>query len=131
MLFSYNKITRLTILTHLLFLLMFTGILIAQESGSTKLDNDEINQLTSKLSRKILLSENQKSQVIVILIEYAKELDAIKSPGSDASPYEIKMKQLISSTDEKIKNILDEKQKMKYGIISKGWWEEIGIEETN
>jgi len=125
MLFSYLKMIQPAIVTFILLAFLSTGNSYAQDSKTASLDGDEIAELTSKLSKKILLSGGQNNQVITLLKDYSKQQDAIRGTNSNTVPDDNKIKQLITSTDEKIINLLDEKQKMKFEIIKDDWWKEI------
>jgi len=131
MLFSYMKIFRPAMVECIIIAFLLNGNSYAQDSKGFKLDSDEINSLTSKLSKKILLSEEQNSQVIALLKDYSKQLDAIRKTNSNAVPGGDKLQQLISSTNGKIISLLDEKQKMKYEIIEDDWWKEIKTEQND
>ena len=128
MLFSYIKIFRLTAVIYFLLAFLSTGNSYSQDSKTTSLDGDEIAELTSKLSKKILLSGGQNNQVITLLKDYSKQQDAIRGTNSNTVPDDNKMKQLVTSTNEQIINLLDEKQKMKFEIIKEDWWKEIKTE---
>jgi len=128
MLFSYLKIFRLTAVIYFLLAFLSTGNSYSQDSKTTSLDGDEIAELTSKLSKKILLSGGQNNQVITLLKDYSKQQDAIRGTNSNTVPDDNKMKQLVTSTNEQIINLLDEKQKMKFEIIKDDWWKEIKTE---
>jgi len=128
MLFSYLKIFRLTAVIYFLLAFLSTGNSYSQDSKTTSLDGDEIAELTSKLSKKILLSGGQNNQVITLLKDYSKQQDAIRGTNSNTVPDDNKMKQLVTSTNEQIINLLDEKQKMKFEIIKEDWWKEIKTE---
>ena len=125
MLFSYLKIFRLTAVIYFLLAFLSTGNSYSQDSKTTSLDGDEIAELTSKFSKKILLSGGQNNQVITLLKDYSKQQDAIRGTNSNTVPDDNKMKQLVTSTNEQIINLLDEKQKMKFEIIKDDWWKEI------
>jgi len=128
MLFSYLKIFRLTAVIYFLLAFLSTGNSYSQDSKTTSLDGDEIAELTSKFSKKILLSGGQNNQVITLLKDYSKQQDAIRGTNSNTVPDDNKMKQLVTSTNEQIINLLDEKQKMKFEIIKEDWWKEIKTE---
>ena len=128
MLFSYLKMNRLTIVTCILFVFLYNGNSFPQESTTASLDSDEIKSLTSKLSKKILLSQEQNNQVIALLNDYSKQQNAIRGTNASTVTDDNKMKQVVTSTDEKIINLLDEKQKMKFEIIKTDWWKEIKTE---
>lgn len=126
--FSTRQFSRIC---TLIFMLCSVTLVYSQSGKSVKLDNDEIAALTSKLSKKIILNEAQTKQVSAILTEYSKELDVIRNPSTNSAPDEIKMKQLMSGTADKINSVLDEKQKMKYDIIKNDWWKEINSEAND
>ena len=128
MLFSYLKMIRLTTVICILFVFLYNGNSFPQESKTASLDSDEINSLTSKLSKKILLSQEQNNQVIALLNDYSKQQNAIRGTNASTVTDDNKMKQLVTSTDEKLINLLDEKQKMKFEIIKEDWWKEIKTE---
>ena len=128
MFFSYLKIFRLTAVIYFLLAFLSTGNSYAQDSKTINLDSDEIAALTSKLSKKILLSQEQNNQVIALLNDYSKQQNAIRGTNASTVTDDNKMKQLVTSTDEKIINLLDEKQKMKFEIIKTDWWKEIKTE---
>jgi len=128
MLLSYLKMNRITIVTCILFLFLYNGNSYAQDSKTASLDSDEINSLTSKLSKKILLSQEQNNKVIALLNDYSKQQNAIRGTNASTVTDDNKMKQLVTSTNEKIINLLDEKQKMKFEIIKDDWWKEIKTE---
>jgi septal ring factor EnvC (AmiA/AmiB activator) len=119
---------RLTTVACILFVFLYSGNSYPQDSKTVNLDSDEINSLTSKLSKKILLSQEQNNQVITLLKDYSKQQDAIRGTNASTVTDDNKMKQLVTSTDEKIINLLDEKQKMKFKIIRDDWWKEIKTE---
>ena len=128
MLFSYLKMIRLTTVICILFVFLYNGNSYAQVSKTINLDSDEIVALTSKLSKKILLSQEQNNQVIALLTDYSKQQNAIRGTNASTVTDDNKMKQLVTSTDEKLINLLDEKQKMKFEIIKTDWWKEIKTE---
>ena len=128
MFFSYLKIFRLTAVIYILLAFLSTGNSYAQDSKTASLDGDEIAALTSKLSKKILLSQEQNNQVIALLNDYSKQQNAVRGTNASTVTDDNKMKQLVTSTDEKLINLLDEKQKMKFEIIKEDWWKEIKTE---
>jgi hypothetical protein len=100
----------------------------SQAVKTAKLDTDEISSLTTKLTKKIILSDSQSKQVSTILTDYSKQLDAIRNTNSNTAPDEIAMKQLMTSTTDKINKLFDEKQLMKFDIIKNDWWKELNAE---
>jgi len=62
------------------------------------------------------------------LNDYSKQQNAIRGTNASTVTDDNKMKQLVTSTDEKLITLLDEKQKMKFEIIKTDWWKEIKTE---
>ena len=113
-----------------LFLLLigfFT--LYAQNGNITKLTDEEINELSSKLAMKLLLSESQKVSVTNLLKTYSSEMTKISS-GSGESTYKNKQ-ELASSINSQIISLFDSKQKMKYDVLQKEWWASVNEEESD
>jgi hypothetical protein len=103
--------------------------MFAQTDLKSNLTNDEINDLTSKLAMKLLLSDSQKSAVAGLLKTYGSELQKITA-GSGEIRYKDKQ-ELISSINSQVESLLDSKQKMKYDVLEKDWWSSINSEESN
>ena len=82
--------------TSIIFLLLIGFFTVYAQNGNiTKLTDEEINELSSKLAMKLLLSESQKLSVTNLLKTYSAELIKINS-GSGESTYKNK-KELVSS----------------------------------
>jgi len=111
-----------------MFVCIGFSLAFSQAGLNTKLDKDEIKSLTSKLGIKLLLNDTQKNSVQSLLTSYSEELTKLNTKGAEPSSYNSK-NGLISATETKIISLLDEKQKMKYDIIKKQWWESVGTEE--
>lgn len=111
-----------------MFVCIVFSIAFSQAGSNSKLDNDEIKSLTSKLGIKLLLNDTQKNSIQSLLTEYAQELTKLNTKSSEPSSYNSKSG-LISATEAKIISLLDDKQKMKYDIIKKEWWGSISTEE--
>jgi len=92
----------------------------AQNNGSSKLTDEEIKDLSSKLAMKLLMNDSQESSIVEILKTYRTELAKINS-SSGESNYKNK-EALISSLDSRIESSLDSKQKMKFHVLEKEWW---------
>lgn len=105
------------------------SVIIAQTEIKASLSTEEINELTSKLSLKLLLNENQKSGIAKLLNAYSTELEKILS-GSSESSYKNEQ-ELINSTSSQIESILDSKQKMKYDVLKKDWLTSVSNEASD
>jgi hypothetical protein len=110
-----NKILSTKFLNLAFIILISTTILISAESTLQDKGNAKINEMTTKLVKKLLLTKIQEEEVKNILIEYFKGLENISGNGS----IEEKVRKIA---DTKIENLLDDKQKMKFDIIREDWW---------
>jgi len=100
--------------------------LIAQTEIKSRLTDEEISDLTSKLAMKLLLNDSQKSAVTGLLKTYGSELEKITA-GSGEVIYKDKQ-ELISSINSQVESLLDSKQKMKYDVLKKEWWTSINAD---
>lgn len=116
-------------ITVIIFMVFSCVTMFAQMEMKSNLTNDEINDLTSKLVMKLLLNESQKSGVTNLLKTYRTELEKINS-GIGESSYKNKQ-ELITSINTQIESLLDSKQKMKYNVLEKDWWNSITEEEND
>ena len=96
-------------------ILISTTILISAESTLQDNSNAKVDEMTNKLVKKLLLTNNQEEKVINILNEYFKGLENISGNGS----VEEKVRKIA---DAKIEDIFDNKQIMKFEIIREDWW---------
>jgi hypothetical protein len=110
-----NKITSLKILSLAFFILISTTMLSSAETILQDNTNAKINEMTTKLVKKLLLTKNQEEDVKDILNEYFIGLENISGNGS----MEEKVRKIA---DAKIEDLLDNKQKMKFDIIREDWW---------
>jgi len=110
-----NKISPIKILSLAFFILISTTILCSAETILQDNGNAKINEMTTKLVKKLLLTKNQEEDVRNILIEYFEGLEDISGNGS----LEEKVRKIA---DAKIEDLLDNKQKMKFDIIREDWW---------
>ena len=110
-----NKISSIKILSLVFFILISSTILSSAETILQDNANAKINEMTTKLVKKLLLTKNQEEEVKNILIEYFKGLENISGNGSVE-------KKVRGIADAKIEDILDKKQKMKFDIIREDWW---------
>ena len=89
-------------------IILLCGISYCQNDSIMKI-NDNIAKISSvKLQQKILLTDNQTTQVKDLLIRYLEKMN--KKNGNS---------NLLLS---KIESILTERQKSKYEIIKTEWW---------
>ena len=110
-----NKISSIKILSLAFIILISTTILSSAETILQDNGNAKINEMTTKLVKKLLLTKNQEEDVRNILIEYFEGLEDISGNGS----LEEKIRKIA---DAKIEDLLDNKQKMKFDIIREEWW---------
>jgi len=89
---------------------VFVSIFTANAQSNSKV-NDE---LTLKLQQKILLTQTQAEQIKILLNDY------FNNPSEEKR----------NALESKITSLLDSKQKMKYSIIKKDWWDSV-IKETS
>ena len=116
--------------TGIIFLLLFAfSTLFAQDVVKSNLSDKEITDLTAKLSMKLLLNEKQKSSTTTLLNQYRSESSKLAT-NSGQSSYKNK-DELISSINSQITALFDSKQKMKFDVIKKEWWESIHSAESN
>jgi hypothetical protein len=88
------------------FVLVFIFPVNAQ--STSKVTDD----LAIKLQQKVLLTQKQTDEIKISLNDYFN------------TPSEEKQKTL----ETEIESLLDEKQKMKYNIVKKDWWESVSKE---
>ena len=86
----------------------FAFIFSANAQSTSKVTDD----LAIKLQQKVLLTQTQTDEIKASLNDYFN------------NPSEEKLKAL----ENKIESLLEEKQKMKYNIIKKDWWESVSKE---
>lgn len=113
----------------IIFMLFSFVTMLAQMEIKSNLTDDEINDLTSKLVMKLLLNESQKSSVTNLLKTYRTDLENINT-GAGKSSYENKQ-ELMTAINTQIESLLDSKQKMKYNVLEKDWWNSITEEEND
>jgi hypothetical protein len=74
--------------------------------------NDEmVKSMTDNLKQKILLSNEQAVSVKAILSEYVSNKNATNED--------------LKTAQQKVENLLDNKQKMKYNILKNEWWKNL------
>ena len=103
----------------LLFTVLFFFIAINFSSAQSNLQdntNKKIEEMMKKMTNKLLLTDVQNKKIESILKDY---FSGIKNNSTESED----IKKLRSDSETKIINILDSKQKMKYGIIKDEWWQ--------
>lgn len=110
-------------------LIFISSLSFAQSEKQTGLTDGEINELTSKLVMKLLLNDSQKSYIDNLLKSYRQEAAQINS-ASEEKNNQLRQ-EIIADTNTKIKAQLDSKQKMKYDVLEKDWWNSILKEERD
>jgi hypothetical protein len=109
-------------------LIYFFSSVIISQTDTLSLSSDEIQSLVDKIGIKILLNDDQKSELSKILLMYSSEFKKLRLEGSNS---EESRNKLIKELDAEIKLILDNKQQMKYDILKKDWLESLKIEEKD
>ena len=110
-----KKVSSIKFLSLAFMILISTSILISAESTLQDNGNAKVNEMTTKLVKKLLLTKDQEVKVKNILNEYFKGLENISGNGS----VEEKVRKIA---DAKIEDIFDNKQIMKFEIIREDWW---------
>jgi glutamine synthetase type III len=110
-----NNISSIKILGMALIFLISSTILSSPVTILQDNSDAKINEMTTKLVKKLLLTKNQEEDVKNILMEYFKGLENISGNGA----MEEKVRKIA---DAKIEDLLDNKQKMKFDIIREDWW---------
>jgi hypothetical protein len=70
-----------------------------------------VKSMTDNLKQKILLTDEQTTRVRTILSDYVSNKNATAAD--------------LTSAQQKLENLLDNKQKMKYNIIKNEWWKNL------
>ena len=107
-----NNKGRVNILffTAFFILLFYPTNLFPQQSEK----NDVAELMATKLKQKVILTDQQKAEVKIILSQYIDDLK--KGNNSD---------QILKKAEDDISSILNEKQKVKYNIIEKDFFTEV------
>lgn len=105
-----KKRVNILIFTAFFILLLYPSNLFSQQTDNT--DVAEIMAL--KLKQKVILSDKQTAEVKVILSNYIKDLTK-----EDTSSNRLK------KAENDVLSILNEKQKAKYNIIEKDFFDEV------
>lgn len=105
---SSNKLT-LAVLSFCFLFFASSFTLYAQVEEKS---NDElVKSMTDNLKQKILLTDDQTTKVRTILSDYVSNKNATAAD--------------LTSAQQKLENLLDSKQKMKYNILKNEWWKNL------
>ncbi len=112
-----EKIMNTLGLNKYFMIIMLITLLAASNilSKTVTQDDKKINEFTSILKQKVLLSNDQEAKVISIMSELQSN---ISSNPKNKSEY-------IKTAQSKVEGLLDSKQKMKYDIIKNDLWKNI------
>lgn len=109
----YKLISHTLIAASLCIVILLSEVVNAE--STVPINPNKIAQMTNKLAKKLLLSENQAAAVRQILKEYFQDYSAAAGNVS-------KQRAARQNATSKILAILDRKQKMKFDIIVNDWW---------
>ena len=101
-------------LSHLIMMTVFMAAFLSISSFAQveEKSNDEmVKSMTDNLKQKILLTDDQATRVRAILSEYVSNKNATDED--------------MKSAQQKVENLLDNKQKMKYNILKNEWWKNL------
>lgn len=90
-------------------------IFVFISSSNAQVNRNSITNAVSTLKQKVLLTNEQESAVLGILVELKENVSADKSIKDT----------LIKEAQSKIESYLDKKQKIKYEIIKSDWWKQV------
>ncbi|MDX1372846.1 MAG: hypothetical protein R3321_10270 [Nitrososphaeraceae archaeon] len=114
-----------------ILLLMISNLINAQTIINIKLDSDEIKILTDRLSKKVLLNEQQSKELTLILTNYAANLQNKREAVKNLEINDKSKTELTTAAENSILALLDSKQKMKYEIVKADWWKQVVSEEND
>lgn len=99
------------LLVFTIVILISSKITFAQQST----DNKQLTEIVSTLKQKVLLSNDQESKILSILTELKNNINS-KPDNKDV---------LVNEAQKKVESLLDSRQKMKYDILKKDFWQKI------
>lgn len=103
-----NRENNKILMSFAIIFFSFAFIFSANAQSTSKITDD----LAIKLQQKVLLTQKQTNEIKTALNDY------FNNPSEEKR----------NSLDSKIESLLEEKQKMKYNIIKKDWWENVSKE---
>ncbi|MEJ2196713.1 MAG: hypothetical protein P8X73_17910 [Ignavibacteriaceae bacterium] len=112
---SINRTSSSRILNLFILIIFFASFSLFAQNKPSNSENSKINEMTEKLNKKLILSDEQKNEVQNILKKY---FDGLQNKSVNAE----EAAKLKNDADKKIQNLFDNKQKMKFSIISDDWW---------
>jgi signal recognition particle GTPase len=113
-------------LAIILTVLFYFISISAQTKTQAGLTDDEINQLSSNLAMKLLLTKSQTAAVDNLLKSYRSDLTKVMGSSVVESQNKI-----MKATNEQIVSLLDSKQKMKFNVVSSDWWKSVQEAESD
>jgi hypothetical protein len=105
------KKIMLNIILLIVMLIVSNQFIYAQENKN----DSKISEVVSTLKQKVLLNNDQETQVLTILTQLKKDITT-KPENKDA---------LVKAAQTKVENLLDKRQKMKYEILKNDFWKQI------
>lgn len=117
---TFKKLLSYSFLVSILCIVVLVSGKVKAESQLPNNNPNKITQMTNKLAKKLLLSEQQKVAVSNILKEFFRNVSAA---GNDVN----KKRAARQNATTQILSLLDRKQKMKFDIILNEWWAIAGV----
>lgn len=105
---TLNKLSLLITIIGFIFLLAPSSVFAQVEEKSNE---EMVKSMTENLKQKILLNDEQAGKVKAILSEYVSNKNATDDD--------------LKAAQQKVENLLDNKQKMKYNILKNEWWKSL------
>ena len=107
-----NRLTFASVLTLAVFsLLPFMGYGQSEtEAKTTSTPEERAEKLTTWMTEKLFLTENQIEEVTPLNLEYAKKAEEIKNSSDSRMSKFKELKSLEEEKDKKLKNIFTESQ---------------------
>lgn len=107
-----NRLTFASVLTLAVFsLLPFMGYGQSEtEAKTTSTPEERAEQLTTWMTEKLFLTENQIEEVTPLNLEYAKKAEEVKNSSDSRMSKFKELKSLEEEKDKKLKNIFTESQ---------------------
>ena len=103
--------------TRIILLSLSICIINYAQSTTQDKNSNKVNEMTEKLAKKLLLSDQQETSIKIILNNYIEGIQNIVGDGN-------KKESLKQEAESEIVNLLDNKQKMKFSIIKNEWWDQ-------
>ncbi|MGD8307768.1 MAG: hypothetical protein PVF17_14005 [Ignavibacteria bacterium] len=117
---TFKKLLSYSFLVSIICIVVLVPGTVNAKSQLPNNNPNKITQMTNKLAKKLLLSEQQKVTVSNILKEFFRNVSAA---GNDVN----KKRAARQNATMQILSLLDRKQKMKFDIIVNDWWAMAGV----